>query len=156
MRIALLPFPVLEKPRTAGPQDFWHLAPARVPLPTPAPRPPAECRIFVSLFHCFTCFTCFTWNMKQWNSIFRFSSETVKQWNSYRKKERNSETVSLFHQNRFYFWTTEKMVLEHLVWANLLFFQPIFQKNREFRKQNKFYSRTNSISIYWYRLDLFV
>ena len=101
----------------------------------------SECKIFVSLFHCFTCFTCFTWNMKQWNSTFRFSSETVKQWNSYRKKEWNSETVSLFHQNCFYFLKHGKMVLEQIVGANLLFFQPIFQKNREFRKQNKLYSR---------------
>ena len=61
----------------------------------------AECKIFVSLFHCFTCFTCFTWNTKQRNSTLRFSSETEKQWNS--PFENEGETAkqwnTIFDQN---------------------------------------------------------
>ena len=108
------------------------------------------------LFHCFTVSPVSPVSRETWNSETALLDFRVKQWNSETAIVKKSETVKLFHQNCLYFLKHGKMVLEHIVGANLLFFQPIFQKNREFIKQIKLYSRTNSISIYWYRLNLFV
>jgi hypothetical protein len=98
----------------------------------------AECKIFVSLFRCFGCFERNKETAKQLFWFFERNSETVV------AEKTKNETVSLF---RFDCFDSEKMVLDHIFWADLLYLSRCSRKIENFgNKINYVLERIQTLS----------